>query len=174
MSSKALIMSSGTNGAKKAIDWITKASHVLGQSITILMMFLVASDVVMRYVFNQSIAGALELTELMMVVIVFLAFAYVEHKDGHVRVDLVISLLTPKIRDYLECGVAMMGIAIFSVLALQSIMRFLYLWERGHVTGYLHIPVGPFLLVIAFGCAMTGLQLLLRLLRFVTKIRDGK
>jgi TRAP-type C4-dicarboxylate transport system permease small subunit len=167
-------MSSGINRAKRIVDGISRSSHVFGQCVTVLMMFLVAADVVMRHVFNQSIAGAFEVTELMMVPIVFLAFAYVELKDGHVRVDLVISLFPPRIRLYLECVTAAIGVAMFSVLAWESAFRSVYLWQKGDLSGYLRIPISPFLMVITFGCATTGLQLFFRLLRSITQLRNEK
>jgi TRAP-type C4-dicarboxylate transport system permease small subunit len=158
----------------RIIERVTEISHILGQSIAILMMFLVAADVFMRYIFGQSIAGALEVTELMMVLIVFWAIPYVELKEGHVRVELAISRFPPKIRWGAECVGTILGIGIFSLWVWQSFIRSLFLWQKGDVSGYLRSPISPFLLVITFGCVMTWFQLVLKLLRIMAKRKGDR
>jgi TRAP-type C4-dicarboxylate transport system permease small subunit len=159
------------NSAKRIVNNITKISHIVGQSVTMIMLLLITADVIMRYVFNDPIGGVLELTKLMMVVLVFLSFAYVELKDAHVRVDLVISRLKPKVRACIECFNAFLSIFVFAIIAWQSIPRALYMIQKGDITGYLHIPEGPFFFFITFGCLLICFQLIFRLWRFVTQAR---
>ena len=159
------------NAVRRGIDRVTKGSHVVGQSVTMLMVFMISADVVMRYVFNDPIGGVLELTELMMVVLVFLAFGYVELENAQVRVDLLISRLRPRVRLYLEFFNAFIALGIFAIVAWQAIPRSIYLMKQGTITGYLHIPQGPFLLFIAFGCTVLCCQLILKLWRFAAQIR---
>jgi TRAP-type C4-dicarboxylate transport system permease small subunit len=159
------------SSAKRIIDIITKVSHIIGQSVTMIMLLLITADVIMRYVFNDPLAGVLELTKLMMVVLVFLSFAYVELKDAHVRVDLVISRLKPRTRACIECFNAFLSICVFALIAWQSVIRALYVIRKGDMTGQLHIPEGPFFFFITFGCLLLCLQLIFRLWRFATQAR---
>jgi TRAP-type C4-dicarboxylate transport system permease small subunit len=157
---------------KRVIDQVSKISHIVGQSLTMIMVFLITADVIMRYVFNDPIGGVLELTELMMVVLVFLSFGYVELEDANVRVELVTARLKPRVRAYVECFNALVAICLFALIAWQSVPRSLLMLRRGDMTGYLHIPEGPFLLVISFGCAVMCLQLIFRLRRFFIQAKS--
>jgi TRAP-type C4-dicarboxylate transport system permease small subunit len=157
--------------AKKIINKISRVSHIIGGVIAAILMFLTTADVIGRYVFNQPITGTLEVSQLMMVVMVFFAFAYVESENAHVRVDLVVSRLSPRVRAYLECIVTLIGVGVFAMLAWQSVSRSLYLIQKGDVTGYLRVPVSPFLIIMAFGCMLLCLQLILRFLRYLAEAR---
>ena len=57
------------------------------------MMLLTIFDVIGRYVFNSPITGAFEITEAMMVTMVFFFIGYAQAKKSHVAVDLVVLLL---------------------------------------------------------------------------------
>jgi len=159
---------------RKIIDTVSNVCNVIGQSIAGIMVFLVAADAVGRYVFNRPIVGVLEITELMMVFIVFLAFAYVESKNGHVRVDLILSHFPRKVRQYIECLVTVISLGTIAIIAWQSVLYSLELRQGGNITASLGIPVSPFLLVVAFGCLLFCLQLILKLIYFVNQARNGK
>lgn len=157
--------------AKRIIDKISRVSHIIGVVVAAILVFLTTADVIGRYVFNRPISGTLEVSQLMMVIMVFFAFAYVESENAHVRVDLVVSRLSPRVRAYIECVVTLIGLGVFSMIAWQSVSRSLYLWQKGDVTGYLHVPISPFLLIMAFGCTLLCCQLILRFLRYVAEVR---
>jgi len=138
---------------------------VVGQSIAVLIILLVVADVVGRYVFNRPISGTLEVIELMMPAVVFFAFAYVEAKDGHVKVDFIVLRLPKRIRACVDAVASCVSFAVFGIIAWQSVLRFFYLQQQGDVTGYLRIPISPFPLILAFGSILFCCQLIFRILR---------
>jgi TRAP-type C4-dicarboxylate transport system permease small subunit len=151
---------------RKVIDAASKISIMIGQGFAGIMIFLVAADAIGRYVFNRPIIGVLEITELMMLFIVFLAFAYVESENAHVRVDLVISRFPRKIRLYIECLVTLISLGTIGIIAWQAVLYSLELRQQGNLTASLGVPISPFLLVVAFGCLLFCCQLILKLLSF--------
>jgi TRAP-type C4-dicarboxylate transport system permease small subunit len=158
---------------RKIIDTASNICNVIGQVFAGIMIVLVAADAIGRYVFNHPIQGALEITELMMVFIVFLTFAYVESKDGHVRVDLIISRLPRKIQPYIEFLDVAISFGIIGIIVWQSVLYSMELWEGGSISAYWGIPIGPFLLVVAFGCLLFCFQLILKLLSLVHHARSA-
>ena len=58
--------------------------------VLFIMMLMTMADVFLRKFSNLSILGTVELTELMMIVIVFCSLAECQAGDGHIKVDLVL------------------------------------------------------------------------------------
>ena len=72
--------------------WKRRAELLLGvaaSAILFAMMVLTFVDVVLRYVFNRPIASAFELTELMLVVLIFAGLPLVSLADEHAVMDFV-------------------------------------------------------------------------------------
>jgi len=51
-------------------------------------MFLTVADVFGRYLFNRPVSGTFELTEMLMVLIVFMALGLAQHHNEHISLDL--------------------------------------------------------------------------------------
>ena len=159
---------------RKIIDTASNISNVISQIFAGILTLVVAADAAGRYLFNRPIPGSLEITELMMVFIVFLAFAYVDSKDGHVKVDLVISRLPRKVQPYIDCLDSVISLGVMAIIVWQSVLYALELRQSGNVSAYWGISISPFLWVVAFGCLLFCFQLILRILRVVNPARSPK
>jgi len=94
---------------------------LLGAVIVILfVMLFVGAEVVMRYAFNSPIPGHLEGSELLVPVIVFLAFSYTQATNGHVGMDLVVESLSPQGRRRANIATLLASIFVCSVIAWFS------------------------------------------------------
>jgi TRAP-type C4-dicarboxylate transport system permease small subunit len=114
-------------------------------------------DVVARYLFNRPIRGAFELTELLLLVLIFAGLPLVSHADEHVTMDFVDRMLPPP---------AARALVRLMHAACAGIMFFLtwQIWiKAGRISGYgdttdvLRIPVGPFVYFMVAMIALTGL-----------------
>jgi TRAP-type C4-dicarboxylate transport system permease small subunit len=85
-----------------------------------LMMLLTTVDVVMRYIFNRPITGAPELSELLMVVLVFPALAWNTVDRNQIRVDILVNSWRPKTRLVMEICTLTLTLATYGVLTWQS------------------------------------------------------
>ena len=81
---------------------ITKLMSRIASVILFSMMLLTITDVFLRKVFSRSILGTVELTEFLLVIVIFFALAHTEALDGHVRVDLVISRFSGRIQGLVD------------------------------------------------------------------------
>ena len=136
-----------------------------------LMMLLTFSDVVGR-AFNHPIVGAVEVTELLMGLIIFLGIGLTTFLRAHIRVDIVITYLSPRVQAIIDT----------LTMAISSFFAVLICWQlwlkaadtvaEGDVTQIWALPVWPVAYVMA-ACSITlvtGLVLhFLRSLHLVIK-----
>lgn len=135
------------------------------------MMLLTIFDVIGRYIFNLPITGAFEITEAMMVTIVFFFIAYAQAKKSHVAVDLVVNLLPKKLRVLIDIITHTLSLLMMVLIAWMSILRWLELVRIKEYTAILHIPVSPFLLILALGCFVLCIELVKDMLKL---LKDGE
>lgn len=127
----------------------------LGGGIVLLgLMALVAFDVVMRYVLRIPFLGAYELTELAMVLIVFLGLPYCAFTGGHVAVDSFDHWLDRPAFRWLHGVVALVGAALLAVMSWETVRYALRGKERGEATNMLKIDLFPFELLAAASLAL--------------------
>ncbi|NJN39904.1 MAG: TRAP transporter small permease [Gammaproteobacteria bacterium] len=94
------------------------------------MMALTFVDVFMRYIVGDSIRGSFEITELMMVILIFAGLPLVSRKDEHVTVDLVEHLFPLAVRKVLRV------VAHLVCAAMLLGMSWLMWRKAGEVVGY--------------------------------------
>jgi len=128
------------------------------------LMVLIVADVCLRYLFNSPIASSNELVMFLMAVVVFSALSYTETVDGHVIIDLVVSRLPWRAKTALRAITSIISLALFALIAQQNIVRAKALQAEGLTSSILHVPVYPFYLFAAFGCALLCVVLLIHVL----------
>ena len=153
---------------KAIVRKIGSLSSLLGQAgglILFCMMLLTVCDVIGRYIFNSPIAGGYEVTETMMVTIVFFFIAYTQAEKGHVAVDLVVIRLPNKIRVLTEIITHLVSLCIFLLIVWMNILRWLELMNRSEHTPIIHLPISPFVLIVAFGSLVFSIELIKDLMK---------
>ncbi len=121
------------------------------------IMALTFFDVLGRKFMSNSIPGSLEITELLMVVLIFGALPLVSQRGEHVEFDSLDPYLPAWLRRlqsvlvHLLCAALLLGLAW---LMWRSGGQFL---ESGETTAQLKILKAPFLYGMAVLCALTGI-----------------
>ena len=140
--------------------WERRADAALGiaaSAILFCMMTLTFVDVVLRYVFNRPLRGAFEVTELMLLVLIFAGLPLVTHADEHVTMDLIDRWLGPRLRDALTrltqaiSAALMFGLTWYMWIKAQRIAGY------GDTTDVLRIAVGPFVYFMVAMILLSGL-----------------
>jgi TRAP-type transport system small permease protein len=134
------------------------------------MMILTVCDVTGRYIFNLPITGAYEISEAMMVTVVFFFIGYAQAKKAHVAVDLIVNVLPGKLKIVVEIITQLLSFLMILLIAGMSIVRWHELLKINEHTPILGIPVSPFFLILATGCSVFCVELGKRILRLV---KDG-
>jgi len=148
--------------------WTRHAEAVLGvaaSAILFAMMLLTFVDVVARYVFNRPVRGAFEVTELMLLVLIFAGLPLVSYADEHVTMDFIDRLVGRTTRARLEGGVHVVTTAIMLLLAWLVWLKADRIWGYRDATDVLRIVYGPFVYFMAVMIGLTGLIHLVKAIR---------
>ena len=140
--------------------WKRRADALLGvaaSTILLLMMALTVVDVVARYVFNRPLRGAFEVTELLLLVLIFAGLPLVSFSDEHAVMDFVDRLLSPRGRRRLERAVQLVNAAFMLLLTWLVWRKADRIWAYRDATDVLRILYGPFVYFMAVTLALAAL-----------------
>ncbi len=108
------------------------------------MMTLTFLDVIGRKVFNHSIIGSVELTELLMLALIFCAMPVVSLAGGHVIFDLLDAVLPERIKRWQASVANLICTFLLAVAGWFVLNRAMRTHEMGDITAQLAIPLAPF------------------------------
>ena len=140
--------------------WERRVEAVLGvaaSAILFCMMLLTFVDVVARYLFNFPLRGGFEITELMLLVLIFAGLPLVSHADEHVTMDFIDRMLPPRAGMVLVRAVHAICAAVLFFLTWQVWIKAGTIAGYGDTTDVLKIPVGPFVYFMVAMIFLTGL-----------------
>lgn len=140
--------------------WERRFDAVLGVASSVLlvgMMLLTFVDVVARYLLNRPIRGGFEITELMLLVLIFAGLPLVSHADEHVTMDFIDRILPPAALRVLVRLVHAVCAAIMFFLTWQVWIKAGRIASYGDTTDVLRITVGPFVYFMDVMIAVTGM-----------------
>ena len=129
------------------------------------MMTLTFVDVVMRYVVNRPLRGSLEITELLLLVLIFAGLPLVTHANEHVTMDLIDRLLGERGRRLLGQLVELVCASLMFLLTWLMWIRAGRIAAYGDTTDVLRIVVGPFVYFMVAMILLSGLLHLYKAVR---------
>jgi TRAP-type C4-dicarboxylate transport system permease small subunit len=156
----------------EAGPWLDR---VLGAAAAILLfglMALTTADVIGRYIFNWPLRGAFELTELLLLTLIFAGLPLASRADEHVTLDFIDMLLGAngrlRLRRLIDfvCGIIILGLAWRVWIKAGKIGGY------GDTTDVLRVRVGPFVYFMAAMVAVTGIVHLAKVI-FPSPPRSG-
>ena len=100
---------------RAAVRWISFA-------LLALLVVTPLAQVIMRGVFNVPMSGAEELARYFLISLTFIAAAYVTEQGGQIRMEEFQGLLPPRPRWFLQLGIELAGIVMFSVLFVAGVV----------------------------------------------------
>jgi len=143
----------------KLRSWEGCFYHIIAPILLVGMMFLVVCDVGGRYLFNRPVHGALEITEFIMVGLVFLTLAHTQAIKGHIQVELLIGLMSRRKKLVLDLVTYVLGTVIFALITWQGWVSFMDSWGiREKTDGLIPFPVYPAKFVVPLGCFLLTLR----------------
>lgn len=141
------------NGLIRLFAWLACA-------LILIVTLLITYSVGVRFFLNNPIAWITEITEYTLLYITFLGAPWLLEQHGHVRLDLVLNMLSKKYSNLLEILSNVLGAVISIVLTWYGFWTVLDLYQRGitvinilKIQKYIIImiiPISGFLLTIGF------------------------
>jgi len=154
--------------AIEAVEWFLSRLGVLSGFATLLITLLIVADVAGRSMFDSPLHGATEISELLLVALVFLGLASAQQKRQNYAIDVASRHLPVRLQvglehlGYLFCLLLTIGLAGFTThQAMASYAR----GEAGF--GIMPFPIWPARFLLAGGLWLLALQFVCDLLRYV-------
>jgi TRAP-type transport system small permease protein len=129
------------------------------------IMLLTLVDVGGRKLVSTSLPGALELTELLMVAVIFAAMPLVSLAGDHVVFDSLDGLVPSWLRRTQHALVDLLCAALLGGMAWLMWVKAGQMVEYGDITAQLKLPLGPFVYLMSVLMAITALIHLLLVVR---------
>jgi TRAP-type mannitol/chloroaromatic compound transport system permease small subunit len=148
---------------------------LLGSIGLMLSMLICVADVIGTNFFDWPVPGTLEITESTMVLIVFGALAYTQEKRGHIRVQILHGLMSPRIKSLMDAITHFLALVFFVLLGWYSIGELTYSWELKEATmGTIRFPLYPARTLLTIGVALLIVQLALDVIMDVGRMVRGE
>lgn len=144
-------------------DRLNNVLHFISGVIVLLVSAMVIYEVIMRYIVNRPTSWVSEVSESLLVYIGFLSAAWVLREGGHIKVDILLLLLTEKKKLFLELMQDLFSIFFLVIFLWVSWGTF---WEslitqEKTAGGIFSYPLWTVFIMIPFG----GLLLLIEVIR---------
>ena len=152
-----------------ARGWERHAEGLFGiaaSAILLSMTALTFVDVVARYLFSRPLRGAFEVTELMLLVLIFAGLPLVSYANEHALMDFIDRLLPAPLQRGLVRAVELVSAATLGLLTWLVWLKADRIWGYRDATDVLRIVYGPF---VYFMAVMIGLAALIHLYRALAR-----
>lgn len=168
-------MESAVRFAERWLERITLVGALLGVTVLTIAITVVVGDIIWRRIGGGSFIGAVDLTQLSVVVAASLSIPYAFTKGAHVKVDLLSNFLSTGARRFLDICAALFGAALLAFLLWLTWGRAMEIWTYGDVSQDLAIPMILFWAALIVGLFLSVLVSLMIAARLLIKMepRDG-
>lgn len=157
----------------RKMEWLSSNLTYLGSIALFAMMSLTTVDVVGRYFFNKPVLGAFELTEFLVLILIFSFLAPSQAQKSHVAVDLVFQHLPKSLRSIIDIFNHLLCLVFMALIAYRGYVRAFEIREFGEATSNLGIIKYPFAFFVVFGCAALSIEYLRDLIRLLFVKQKG-
>jgi len=138
--------------ARNKMRKVTRGIALIPMIVIFFVTVVLVLDIILRRATESvAIRGSYEITELGMVIIIFLSLAVTQAEKGNIRVTVFIEKFPYRVKELIETlmagfTAALAGVTFYASVQLASDYQGLNL-----TTGVLFIPQHPFCLIMAFG-----------------------
>src|SRR6056297_3917890 len=127
----------------------------------LLMAANTISNVVGRFIFQNSLFFSEELNRILIILITFAGISYAARQGRHIRMSAIYDAMPPRIRKFMMIVIALVTCVFMFGLCYFSINYIGTQASRGRLLPSLQIPVWWTLVWVPVGFFMTGIQYLL-------------
>ncbi|MCW5692714.1 MAG: TRAP transporter small permease [Pseudolabrys sp.] len=135
---------------ERGLHWLARACTVLGAVALAVMMVTTDYDVAARALFRAPLSGAVDVVEMMVLCSAFLGLPEICLRDEQIRVDIVDTLVPPRVLEALKALGLIATIGFMGLLAV-NVMRPLHdAWQFGDIKPDTGFPLYPLFALVLF------------------------
>jgi TRAP-type C4-dicarboxylate transport system permease small subunit len=154
---------------EKIVILMTRWLNWMAAATLIIVMVIVCANVIGRSFWGTPVKGTVDIVSLLGAIVIGWAIAYTQVLKGHIRIDLFVQRLPPRIRYVVDSVIDLIGLALFALISWQTVIFAKANFEVGELSEVLKLPITPFASVVAVGCIALTLALFLDLIKSVSK-----
>lgn len=117
-----------------AFERLLNALAVLAALVLLAMVILVTTDIVLRNLTRTGFPWSNEVSEYALYLITLMTAPWLLRRGQHVRVDVMLTMVPPRIAWIMEAASDMLGIAVCLLLARSSVIMTYQSWQLGSIT----------------------------------------
>ena len=157
----------------EVIDWISERVGWICDYLILIVCFISAGNATMRYAFNYSTNGFLEIQWYMFGAIVLLGASYTLKRNEHVRVDVVYSMISDRARLIIDAvGMVLFLLPVTIFMIFLSFPFFLRSFQSGEVSMNAGgLILWPAKILIPVGFILLTLQAISELIKRIAALR---
>ncbi|MGB3413319.1 MAG: TRAP transporter small permease [Microbacteriaceae bacterium] len=132
--------------------YVTSTLGVISGFIVLILSLLTVADVTTRFITGRSVPGAIEYSEVLLVMCVFFAFGAAQMTNTHVSTSVLTSHLPKTFRKVLTYIVAAIVLALLVVMVVATIQQAIHsISVAEYRFGLVQVPLWPAKVAIAIG-----------------------
>ena len=158
----------------RKLGWFSTVLAYVGAFSLFVIMCLTTADVVGRYIFNRPITGVFELTEYLVLILIFSFIGYTQSRKSHVAVDLVIGKIPEKIKALIDIGNHAVCLILMILITWMGVEKAFELKAVGEASPNLQIPAYPFAFFLVLGCVVMCIELIRDIMGFIADRQGGE
>lgn len=137
-----------------------------------LMSVIIGLQVIMRYVFQNSLVWSEELSRYMFIWLIYFAVSYTARREKHIRIDAAINLYPKKLRPYIEIlsELIVLGFSVF--IAVTAVTVFQKITWSGQLSPAMRIPMQYVYAAPLIGFVLTAIRQVQCILRRIKAIKN--
>ena len=154
----------------KLFDQINFIMIVIAAILLVGMTFLVGTDITLRYLFYRPLGWVKEVSEYILVFLGFLVAAWILKDDGHVKMDLVLNSVSPRVQTMMNIITSILSTVVVFTLTWFSLRVILQFYQTKLVTPSVLEPQKWILITPIFaGSLLLAVQFIRRTYAFMAK-----
>jgi len=145
--------------------WVARLNRLLAgiaNFVLFAMMVLTFVDVWARYGFNAPIPGGFEITEYLLVILIYAALPLVTARDEHVTVDVLDSIIPAAITRLQRHFMNLLAGLVLSFLTWRLWVKAGQSIEDNMITTDLEMPLAPLIYFMSILAGITALTFLIK------------
>jgi TRAP-type C4-dicarboxylate transport system permease small subunit len=148
------------NPWNRSISLGNSIAEKISGGIALLVTLLISLDVILRYIFRDSIPASVEFTQVLLVLLVYLALGKAQEAKQHIRVEFLLEKLSPGMRRTWEIVIHFFALVFIAIVFWESIGLFIdSVSVMEYYGGAVRVPIYPARGAILVGCGLMTLQL---------------
>ncbi|MEW6667319.1 MAG: TRAP transporter small permease [Thermodesulfobacteriota bacterium] len=156
-------------------DRINTIMVVVCAVLVIGLTTIVGADITLRYLFNRPLGWVKEVSEYILVGLGFLAAAWILKDDAHVKMDLILTKVSPRAQAMLNLITSLVSTAVVLIITLSSLRVTLDFYRTKMVTPtVLEPPKWLLMTPIVLGCFLLIVQFLRRACACLVKLKTWR